>query len=244
MITYFIADLHLSEKRPDITELFLNFLQSTATQADALYILGDLFDAWIGDDDLTPFHQQVMQGLKHLTDQGVPCYFIAGNRDFLIGQDFFKATGVQGLSEPSVINLYGTPTLILHGDTLCTLDIGYQRFRKFIRHPLLLACAKKLPLSWRRGIAQRLRAQSKTNRALSPEQLKKMDATESAVQQHFKRFQATQMIHGHTHKPNMHLHEVTPQQTPCLRIVLGDWYEQGSVLAVRPQSNHLQTRSL
>lgn len=226
MITRFIADLHLNENRPDITGLFIHFLRTEARNSDALYILGDLFDYWIGDDDQTPFHLHVMQELKQLTQSGVPCYFICGNRDFLIGQDFATATGVKLLSEPYLADLYGTPTLLLHGDSLCTDDVGYQRFRRIIRNPLLLALARRLPLQWRRRLATKLRSHSKSNRPLSPEQLKKMDVTTSAVQAVFQQHQVQHIIHGHTHKPAVHEY---PQGT---RIVLGDWYEQGSILEV------------
>lgn len=229
MITRFISDLHLSESRPDITGLFVQFLRSEARESDALYILGDLFDYWIGDDDNTPFHRHIMHELKSLTASGVHCYFIAGNRDFLIGERFAAETGVTILQEPFIADLYGVPTLLMHGDSLCTLDTGYQRFRRLIRNPTLLNLLTRLPLSWRRRIAQRLRAGSKSQKKLTAEDLARMDATESAVKEAFQEAQVERMIHGHTHKPQVHDHELANGKV-ATRIVLGDWYEQGSIL--------------
>jgi len=243
MITRFISDLHLSPSRPDMTALFVTFLRSEARESDALYILGDLFDYWIGDDDQTPFHRHIIQELRQLTDSGVPCYFIAGNRDFLIGQRFAKKAGLTLLPELFIADIYGTPTLLLHGDTLCSDDIGYQRFRKVIRNPLLLGLAKRLPLKWRRGLAHKLRSGSKSNQPLSAEQLKKMDATEVAVQDAFSRYNIKRIIHGHTHQPNVHEHQLASGQIGT-RIVLGDWYEQGSILEVTADTFILRSEAL
>lgn len=231
MITYFISDLHLSDERPDITGLFEQFLQNEARKADALYILGDLFDAWIGDDDQTSFHRRVISAIARLTASGVPAYFIHGNRDFLIGERFARETGVILLPEEACIDLYGTPTLIMHGDTLCTLDTSYLRFRKIIRNPWLLAVLTRLPLAFRRYIARRLRAESKSQKPLSDSDLVRMDATEEAVQDAFRRHQVRRLIHGHTHQPCIHQHPLPSGETGT-RIVLGDWYEHGSVLEV------------
>lgn len=240
MKTVFISDLHLSAERPDITALFLRFLQGEARHCDALYILGDLFDAWIGDDDRTPFHRQVTDALQQLTSAGVPVYFIAGNRDFLIGQGFANQTGITLLPESCVIDLYGTPTLIMHGDTLCTLDTGYLRFRRIIRNPLLLSILTRLPLSWRRALAGKLRAESKSQQPLTEAQLARMDATEEGVQEALQSAGVTRLIHGHTHKPAVHQH-LLPNGETATRIVLGDWYEQGSVLSVDAEGFELRT---
>lgn len=234
MTTLFISDLHLSAERPDITALFERFLQTEARQCDALYILGDLFDAWIGDDDLTPFHCQVIDALAALSAAGVMTYFIAGNRDFLIGKRFAQMTGVTLLPETHVIDLYGVPTLILHGDTLCTLDTDYLRFRKVIRNPFLLSVLTRLPLTWRRALAGRLRSSSKSQQTLTAVQLRCMDVTEEGVQQVLANYPVKRIIHGHTHRPNRHLHHHTVHGN-VERIVLGDWYEQGSVLRVTPE---------
>ncbi|MGX5914572.1 UDP-2,3-diacylglucosamine diphosphatase [Aliidiomarina sp. Khilg15.8] len=241
MITYFISDLHLSNERPDITGLFERFLAEQARGADALYILGDLFDAWIGDDDQTPFHQRVITALANLTATGVPVYFIHGNRDFLIGERFARETGVVLLPEEACVDLYGTPTLIMHGDTLCTLDTGYLRFRKIIRNPVLLALLSRLPLTLRRYIARRLRAESKSQKTLTEADLVRMDATEEAVQDAFKRHQVRRLIHGHTHQPHVHQHHL-PSGDTAERIVLGDWYEHGSILEVSADGFLLQQK--
>lgn len=238
MTTWFISDLHLSPARPDIAGLFQRFLQSQAQHADALYILGDLFDAWIGDDDTSDFVAAVQAALRQLTDSGVPVYFIAGNRDFLIGQRFAQITGVQLLDEPSVIDLYDTPTLILHGDTLCTDDISYQRFRKIIRQRWLQKLLLALPLSLRMRIANELRAASKTQQPLSEQQLKIMDANEHAVREQFIQYDVQCMIHGHTHRPAIHQHRL-PNGETAERIVLGDWYTQGSFLKVTASGREL-----
>lgn len=239
MITYFVSDLHLNNERPDITGLFEQFLQNEARNADALYILGDLFDAWIGDDDQTAFHRRVITALAKVTASGVPVYFIHGNRDFLIGERFAAETGVILLPEEARIDLYGTPTLIMHGDTLCTLDTGYLRFRKIIRNPLLLRFLSWLPLGFRRYIATRLRAGSKSQKELSEADLTRMDATDEAVEEALSRHQVTRLIHGHTHRPHVHQHQL-PSGKTAERIVLGDWYEHGSVLEVHAEGFKLR----
>lgn len=243
MITHFISDLHLSEKRPDITELFIRFLRDEAKESDALYILGDLFDAWIGDDDQTDFHQQVIRALAELTQSGTPVYFIHGNRDFLIGQRFARETGVRLLAEEAVIDLYGQPTLLMHGDTLCTLDTGYQKFRRIIRNPLLLAVLTRLPLRLRRFISNKLRANSNSQRQLTKDELKRMDATDEAVVEAMSRHQVGRLIHGHTHMPDVHQHQL-PDGTLGERIVLGDWYEHGSILEVTAETYLLRSESI
>ncbi|RUO25188.1 UDP-2,3-diacylglucosamine diphosphatase [Aliidiomarina minuta] len=243
MITHFISDLHLSEKRLDIAELFIRFLRDEATESDALYILGDLFDAWIGDDDQTDFHQYIIQALAELTRSGTPVYFIHGNRDFLIGRRFARETGIKILAEEAVVDLYGQPTLLMHGDTLCTLDTSYQRFRRIIRNPILLAIVTRLPLSLRRFISAKLRANSNSQRQLTAAQLKRMDATEDAVIDAMSRHQVERLIHGHTHMPDVHHHEL-PDGTLGERIVLGDWYEHGSILEVTAETYLLRSDSI
>ena len=243
MATWFIADLHLSPARPDITALFQHFLEHQARHAEALYILGDLFDVWIGDDDTSDFATAVQAALRQLTQSGGPVYFMAGNRDFLIGKRFAQQTGVQILTEPTLIDLYGTPTLLLHGDTLCTDDVSYQRFRKVIRHPVVQRLLLCLPLRTRMSIAQRLRATSKTQQPLTEEQLKIMDANPQAVQNAFMQYQVRQMIHGHTHRPAIHQYSL-PQGQIAERIVVGDWYTQGSLLKVTPATRDLLVEPL
>lgn len=243
MTTWFISDLHLSPARPDITALFEQFLQEQASQADALYILGDLFDAWVGDDDTSDFAATVQGALRQLVNRGVPVYFIAGNRDFLIGRRFSQVTGVTLLAEPSVIDLYGTPTLLLHGDTLCTDDHSYQRFRKVIRARWLQKTLLALPLKLRMRIANKLRAASKTQQPLSEAQLRIMDANQHAVRETFVQYDVQHMIHGHTHRPAIHQHRLANGES-AERIVLGDWYTQGSFLKVTPSQRELITKAL
>ena len=238
MTTWFISDLHLSPARPDITSLFQRFLHDQAVHADALYILGDLFDAWIGDDDTSDFVAAVQAALRQLTDTGIPVYFIAGNRDFLIGQRFAQITGITLLDEPSIVDLYGVPTLILHGDTLCTDDVSYQRFRKVIRNRVVQKLLLALPLRLRMRIANKLRASSKTQQPLSEQQLKIMDANEHAVREQFIEHVVQRMIHGHTHRPAIHQHRL-PNGEIAERIVLGDWYTQGSFLKVTATEHEL-----
>ncbi|WP_087026020.1 UDP-2,3-diacylglucosamine diphosphatase [Thaumasiovibrio subtropicus] len=223
MNTYFIADLHLSDSRPDITACFLHFMRDmTAKKPDALYVLGDLFEMWIGDDETNPFLETIKTAFKAFTDTGIPCYYIHGNRDFMIGKRFAKETGMTLLDEHTVIDLYGTPTLILHGDTLCLGDEQYQKYRKRVHQPWLQWLFMRLPLAYRVKIGNKIRASSgKTKQTKS---LNIMDVTLDEVERRFQFHNVAHMIHGHTHRPNIHQHQFGE------RIVLGDWYEQGSVL--------------
>ncbi|WP_413111365.1 UDP-2,3-diacylglucosamine diphosphatase [Thaumasiovibrio sp. DFM-14] len=223
MTTYFISDLHLSENRQDITDCFLNFLHELENERpDALYILGDLFEMWIGDDESNPFLKTIRSALRRLTSVGIPCFFIHGNRDFLIGHQFSRETGVQLLDEHTVIDLYGQPTLLLHGDTLCTDDKEYQKFRKRVHMRWLQTLFLALPLKWRVNIGQKIRSQSaQSNQQKSG---KVLNVALADTEQQFTRHNVTRIIHGHTHQPNTHQHSAGE------RIVLGDWYDQGSIL--------------
>lgn len=226
--TYFIADLHLSPARPEITTLFISFLHQSASDCEALYILGDLFEYWIGDDDPT-LYQEVIDALSiFCKEQKIPTFFIHGNRDFLIGNDFAQTTGIQLLAEQTVIDLYGTPTLIMHGDTLCTDDIGYQTLRLQLRDPMWQKQFLALPLENRHAQAQELREKSKL--AMQGKSTEIMDVNQEAVAQTLQQQQVVHLIHGHTHRPATHHFTVHDQQAE--RIVLGDWYQQGSVLKV------------
>lgn len=243
MTTWFLSDLHLSPARPDISALAFDFFRTTARSADAVYILGDLVDAWIGDDDTSAFALALQQELRALTHSGVPTYFMAGNRDFLIGSRFAKNTGVVLLAEGTVVELYGTPTLLLHGDSLCTDDVSYQRFRRFIRHPWVCHTLLALPLRLRLWIARKLRANSSSQQPLTEAQRAIMDVNPEAVTHAFESAQVTRMIHGHTHRPAIHQHQVSTGTT-AERIVLGDWYEQGSLLQVDPSGVELLSNPL
>jgi UDP-2,3-diacylglucosamine hydrolase len=226
--TLFIADLHLDPVRPAITELFLDFLAGEARQADALYILGDLFEVWLGDDDFNPHHERVAEGLHALSVAGTPVYFMVGNRDFLLGEAYARRAGMTILEEPVTLDLYGTPTTILHGDVLCTDDRPYQMFRALVRNRAWQKCFLLSPLVWRRMLANMTRGQSrKRGQSVNPDIT---DVNADAVAAMFRKQDVPRIIHGHTHRPAVHSLEVDDASRK--RIVLGDWYEQGSVLRV------------
>ena len=235
MATLFIADLHLQTEEPAITAGFLRFLRTQASAADALYILGDLFEAWIGDDDPTPLHHEVAAALRALTESGVPCYFIHGNRDFLLGKRFARESGMQLLPEEKVLNLYGRNVLIMHGDTLCTDDAGYQAFRAKVHQPWLQTLFLALPLFIRRRIAARMRAGSKA--ANSSKSVDIMDVNPQAVIDAMERQHVQYLIHGHTHRPAVHA--LTVNGMPAQRVVLGAWHSEGSMVKVTPEGIEL-----
>lgn len=239
MTTLFISDLHLSAERPDMTACFLRFMAEDTKNIDALYVLGDLFEMWIGDDEDSPFLQQIKQAFKTLTDSGIPCYFIHGNRDFLIGKRFSQQTGVQLLPEHCVVELYGKPTLILHGDTLCIEDEAYQRYRKKVHNKFIQWLFFRIPLSRRIKIGEKFRSNSSKNNQMKSQSI--MDVTPSEVVRLMQEFHVDQMIHGHTHRPD--IHSLTVDNKPASRIVLGDWYEHGSILVVTPDGYQLETRN-
>lgn len=224
--TLFISDLHLSEACPETTALFLHFIENTAKQADALYILGDFFELWLGDDDRTPFNEQILLALRRYTQQGNPTYFMHGNRDFLIGQRFSDETGVALLKEPTRLRLYGQDILLLHGDSLCTLDRKHQRFRKIIHNRLCQRLALSLPLSMRRHYGRRIRQNSTQRKSYLPDHI--MDVSPPAVTQAMTDAQVDTLIHGHTHRPAIHSLENNQKK----RIVLGAWHETGSYLCI------------
>ncbi|AXR07047.1 UDP-2,3-diacylglucosamine diphosphatase [Salinimonas sediminis] len=234
--TYFIADLHLAAERPDITACLYRFLAQDAPQAEALYVLGDLFEVWIGDDNVTPFNEAIAAAFYKVSQQ-VPIYFIHGNRDFALRQGWADKAGMTLLPEQAVIDLYGIPTLITHGDELCTRDVAYQKFRKKSRSWWWPRIMLALPLWYRRKVAEKARIQSKKNQqGLRPEI---MDVTPEEVIKIMEHYQVQRLIHGHTHRPDIHSLQVNGQ--PATRIVLGDWYEQGSVLKVSANGFDLQT---
>ena len=210
--TYFIADLHLSENRPHLLALFRQFMQGQAPEAEKLYILGDLFDFWIGDDEQSDLISEVQQLIRHLTEQGVPCYFQHGNRDFLIGKKFANACGLTLLPTYQVIDLYG---LLCHGDTLCVDDVKYQQYRKKVHQKWRQWLFLHLPLKVRLNIAEKIRAKSRQDKQVKSTEI--MDVNAAFVQQMFAQFHVTQMIHGHTHRQKHH--EIPPH---FHRIMLGD----------------------
>jgi UDP-2,3-diacylglucosamine hydrolase len=238
-VTYFIADLHLAQNRPDITACFLSFLEKDAPNAETLYILGDLFEYWIGDDDKNPFVVEVALALKTLSMLGTRIYYIHGNRDFLLGKSYAKACGMTLLPEVDVIDLYGKPVLIMHGDTLCTRDIAYQAFRKKSRSWWWQTMIKNLPLFVRKNIAENYRLKSASATAMKSQEI--MDVTETEVVDKLELHHCQLLIHGHTHRPN--IHHIQANNLPAQRIVLGDWYEQGAWLKVTKDSIELLSQA-
>jgi UDP-2,3-diacylglucosamine hydrolase len=244
MTTLFISDLHLDPSRPAITELFLAFLRAEAMQAEALYILGDLFEAWIGDDTPSPTADAVADALKAVAAAGVPVFFIRGNRDFLVGEDYARRAGFRILPDPTVIDLYGRAVLLGHGDLLCTDDVAYQQFRAQTRDPVFQAQFLAQPLEARIAFAQKARQASQSAQAEMKQGDRATfetvtDVAPDEVTATFVRHGVDTMIHGHTHRPAIHALQAGGRA--CTRIVLGDWYEQGSVLRVTPQGWTLES---
>jgi len=238
-VTYFIADLHLAQNRPDITACFLSFLKTDAIEAQTLYILGDLFEYWLGDDDDTPFIQDVANALKQLSQSGVTIYYIHGNRDFLLGKKYATQAGMTLLPEIKVIDLYDQQVVIMHGDTLCTRDVAYQAFRKKSRSWWWQAMVKSLPLFIRRKMAENYRIKSAKATAVKTQEI--MDVTNTEVVRCLEEHQSQLLIHGHTHRPD--IHQLTANNQDAKRIVLGDWYEQGAWLKVTKDNIELLNKS-
>ncbi len=229
-----ISDLHLEEERPDITRAFLHFLATRATQAEALYILGDFFEVWIGDDAMTPFQESIARALRALSERGVRIYLMHGNRDFMLGQTFCHKAGCKLLADPSVVRLCGEPVLLMHGDSLCTHDEGYMRLRRLLRNPLSLFVLRNLPLATRRKLARKLRNESRTQTRMKASDI--IDVTPELIPGVLAEHRVRTLIHGHTHRPATHDLEVDGQ--PAKRIVLGDWDRQGWALQVDENGYH------
>jgi UDP-2,3-diacylglucosamine hydrolase len=226
MATLFISDLHLDATRPGMTQQFLAFLATDARRAAALYILGDLFEAWIGDDDPDPAQRTIVDALRACTSSGVPCYVMHGNRDFLLGPRFERDAGVELVADGTRIVLNGESCLLMHGDTLCTDDRSYQRLRRIVRNPLVQWTVGHLSLAQRQRLAQRLRNRSRMHTQTTPPQI--MDVNADAVRDTFHATGVRNIIHGHTHRPAIHELEIDGRR--CRRVVLGAWHERGSVL--------------
>ena len=226
MTTLFISDLHLEAGRPDMGEQFLEFLNDEAADAEALYILGDFFEYWVGDDDPDEYYASIKRSLRAFTDAGIPVYFMHGNRDFMIGEDFAAETGVTILPDPCPVELYGKSVLLSHGDALCTDDVEYQQMRAMTRNPEWQAMMRAKPLDERIAIAKQARAQSQERNKTLAESI--MDVNPDAVRQAISEHGVEILLHGHTHRPGIHSIEVDDRIAK--RVVLGDWYDQGSVL--------------
>jgi len=237
MSTLFISDLHLHETRPDITRAFFQFLQTRAAGAEKLYILGDFFDAWIGDDDDNPLNADVAAALKKLADQGTQIFLMHGNRDFLLGENFAARAGATLLAEGTVIDLYSCPTLLLHGDDLCTGDKDYIAFRQQVRSPAWQQQVLSQPLAVRRLMAAQLREKSQAMNSLKAEDI--MDVTQDEVVRVMENAGVRRLIHGHTHRPARH--SLTIKGEAAERIVLGDWHDEG--WAVYADAHTLELKS-
>jgi len=227
MSTLFISDLHLSAERPAITALFLDFLRTRARHAEALYILGDLFEYWIGDDDLgQPFNAVIAGLLQGVSRSGVALHFMHGNRDFLVGQGFCETTGARLLDDPTVLELQGEKTLLMHGDTLCTDDLDYQAWRRTARSSAWQQQFLAKPLPERRHAVLGMREKSKQVVEAKPAEI--MDVNDGAVREALERHGVRRLIHGHTHRAGRHRLEVGGRA--CERWVLPDWYGRGGYL--------------
>lgn len=236
MATLLISDLHLDDSRPRITTLFERLLASPEVRtAQALYILGDLVEAWIGDDDDAQLPARVAAATRAVNDAGVPVYFMAGNRDFLLGESFARRAGLTLLDDGTVHDIEGRRTLLMHGDVLCTDDIAYQAVRRQVRQPQWQAQILGMPLDARRAFAAKAREDSRAHTGSTEETI--MDVNADAVAEAMRNAGVTRLIHGHTHRPAIHHFDLDGQSVE--RIVLGDWYEQGSLLRVTRQAIEL-----
>ena len=228
MTTLFISDLHLDDSRPRIVGAFETLLAGEARHADALYILGDLFESFIGDDDDAQLNARVARATRRLRDAGVPVYFMPGNRDFLLGPDYAERAGMSLLADPAVVELSGERVLLMHGDTLCTDDVAYLKFRALVHDPHWQRGFLAKPLAERREFAAQARGESRKQTAMKPAQI--MDVNQIAVESAMRQHGVRRLIHGHTHRPATHRFGLDGINAE--RIVLGDWYEQASCLRV------------
>ena len=239
--TLFISDLHLDPRRPAVTNLFLQFLADLDPQhCVALYILGDLFEAWIGDDEDDAHYRNVVAGLRAASDRGLKLSVMRGNRDFLLGEGFERDSGCELLADPTRIELGGLNTLLMHGDTLCTDDLEYQQFRMLVRNPDWQRQFLAKPLAERRQIAAQLRETSRQRTGRKQPDI--MDVNPHTVNETLRQQGVRRLIHGHTHRPAVH--DLSIDGQPAQRIVLGDWYEQGSVLRCEGDALQLETLAL
>jgi len=233
----FISDLHLSESSPHITDLFLQFVATRAPKADVLYILGDFFDAWVGDDDTSELSLTCIHALQRLRKNATDIYFMHGNRDFLVGDTFAEQSGARLQADPSVIDLFGTPTLIMHGDLLCTDDVKYQQARQMVRSAAWQSDFLSKDLAARKQLAEQYRQASGEHKSMEAKDI--MDVDPQTVAQYMQTHHTHQLIHGHTHRPNVHTFELA--NAPATRYVLAQWQETGSVLCWTEQGPNVET---
>ncbi len=237
MSTLFISDLHLEPSREDITAQFLEFMAGPAREAETLYLLGDVFEAWVGDDFRNSYSDRIEAAIREVSDAGVACRFMHGNRDFLVGDAFAERTGCTLLDEETVVDLYGEQVLLMHGDSLCTDDIAYQQFRKMVRDPNWQRQFLGLPAEQRVALARQARERSRTDSATKTDDI--MDVNPRTVEATMRAHGVHTLLHGHTHRPAVHEFEL--DGTPARRIVLGDWYTQGSMVRWNADGFELQT---
>tara|TARA_Y100001980_G_C14483630_1_gene261713 strand:+ start:52 stop:777 length:726 start_codon:yes stop_codon:yes gene_type:complete len=226
MTTVFLSDIHISDQHPEISKHLEEFLLEEGSKTDTIFVLGDLFEYWLGDDDPNPSFAEIKNLLRKLSDKNISIFFIHGNRDFLIGESFAEETGCHILRDPHVIDLYGKKVLISHGDIFCTDDKEYQLFRNQTRDPAWKKFILNKPLAFRKNFAKKARLQSQEH--TSSEKSKIMDVNEDEILKMYEKYNVDIIIHGHTHRPA--IHDVFFNGRNCQRIVLGDWYEQGSIL--------------
>lgn len=227
MHSIFVSDLHLSPERPHINQVFFDFAARIAARAESVFILGDLFEYWVGDDDLAdPFNASVADALAGLTGKRVKLRLMQGNRDVLLGEAFARRCGAKLIIDPTVLDLHGTKTLVMHGDTLCTDDVEYQKFRSFARNPVYQRLLLCLPLALRRALIRRMRAGSEKHKEGTSAEI--MDVAQATVERVLREHGYPRLIHGHTHRPARHLHTVDGHR--CERWVLNDWYQRGGYL--------------
>jgi UDP-2,3-diacylglucosamine hydrolase len=238
MSRLFVSDVHLEAGAPEAVEQFLDFLRTHAADAEALYVLGDLFETWVGDDDPDPAKARVCEGLRALTTRGTGCFVLHGNRDFLIGRDFCRNTGSRLLADPVVVDLNGERVLLTHGDALCTDDHSYQELRSIVRTPEWQRRFLSLPLFERELLANKARAGSREHISRTIPDI--MDVNEDTVSTAYRATRVRRIIHGHTHRPAVHDTDIEGE--PAQRIVLGAWYEQGSYVAY--ENGRYELRSL
>ncbi len=234
MTTLFISDLHLDPSRPAITRAFVQLLEQQAVTADALYILGDFFEVWIGDDDDTELNRTVIAALRQLTESGTPVYLMHGNRDFLIGTRFCEQSGCQLIPDPTVINCYGQPVLLMHGDTLCIDDIEYMAFRAESRSDAWQAALLSRSVEERRALALQMRADSKQASSNKAEDI--MDVNQAEVLRVVQQHDVKLLIHGHTHRPD--IHNIKPNDSTTQRVVLGDWGQHGWIVRYHTNNHY------
>ena len=235
MTTLFISDLHLRPDNPDLIQLTVDFLKTETNDTEALYILGDLFNTWLGDDIVPSEYEPLINQLQQLHKAGTKTYLMVGNRDFMMGKSFAKRIGCKLLSDTFLIDLYGTNTLLLHGDTLCIDDIAYQRYRRWARNKFIQWCFLKLPINYRQGISDKIKQKSHQNKTNITTSI--MDVNQTEVERVMTQFDVTQLIHGHTHRPAIHKFSLAGQTAK--RIVLGDWSNE-SFSVLRCNENEIK----